>query len=372
MINEIYNFTISVLAAVMFILGLMFWQLDACRDCESHNYRRASLMMIFAYCFFGFVNLVELLSKYLNSESDDVLLFQIATLIVSASQAFMMTYAMILLINASFVTRRTILNEVIPIFLVSVTVATAYVTMPVASVKIFVYLFVLFYVYLLIKYTLLFVKIYRECLQKLNNFFSGQEPERLRWVYFSFFIALGLGIITLITGVLPSMYIGLVSSIFCLLFYSFFAIRFFNYGYVFKKNWEALSEDNQVERKKLSSVVTRAIEVNLKEWIDKKQYLISGITIEEVSAQIGTNNKYLSVYINKYMGKTFREWINDLKIREAKVLLLVYPEMTVNEIALRTGFANQSNFGRQFLKHAKESPGTWRKKTKLQPIVSGT
>ena len=362
MINDIYNFTISVLAAVLFVFGLLFRCLDACRDRESHNYRMASIMMIFAYCFFGFVNLMELLSKYLSPENDDVLLFQTAALIVSVSQAFMMTYSMILLIDVSLVTRRTILNEAIPILIVSVTVSAAYFLMPDASVKIFVYLFMLFYVYLLIKYTRLFMKAYRECLHKLNNFFSCREPERLRWVNFSFFTALGLGITTFIAGILPSMLVGIVISILCLLFYGFFAIRFFNYGYVFKENMKALSVDNRMEEKKLSSVVISAIETNLKEWIEKKQYLTPGVTIEEASAQIGTNIKYLSVYINKYKGKTFREWINDLKIGEAKDLLLKYPEMTVNEIALRTGFANQSNFGRQFLKHTEKSPGAWRRK----------
>jgi len=223
MIVEIYFFTILMLTAIIFILGLMFWRLDAYRNHEFHNYRPASRMMIHTYGFFGFFK---------------------------------------------------------------------------------------FNVYFLKKYTRPFI----------------------------------------------------------LLFYNFFAIRFFNCGSVLKKESEDLSVADRVEKEKLSFAVTNTIEVNLKEWVEKKQYLISGITIEEVSAQIGTNIKYLSVYINKYKGKTFREWINDLKIGEAKVLLLVYPEMTVNEIALRTGFANQSNFGRQFLKHTKESPGAWRKKAELRTI----
>ncbi|MDR2680452.1 MAG: helix-turn-helix domain-containing protein [Tannerella sp.] len=71
--------------------------------------------------------------------------------------------------------------------------------------------------------------------------------------------------------------------------------------------------------------------------------------------------EYLFLYINQRLNKSFRTWINELRIDEAKRLLSSSPELTVNEIADRTGFANQSNFGRQFLKQTGYTPGAWRK-----------
>jgi AraC-like DNA-binding protein len=47
---------------------------------------------------------------------------------------------------------------------------------------------------------------------------------------------------------------------------------------------------------------------------------------------------------------TFREWINQLRIEEAKNLLRQYPDKTINEIAQLTGFSDKSNFIRLFRK----------------------
>jgi AraC-like DNA-binding protein len=61
------------------------------------------------------------------------------------------------------------------------------------------------------------------------------------------------------------------------------------------------------------------------------------------------------------MNRTFREWINFLRIEEAMHLLTEHPDMTVSEIALRTGFASQSHFGQQFRAITGSSPSNWRK-----------
>jgi AraC family transcriptional regulator len=60
------------------------------------------------------------------------------------------------------------------------------------------------------------------------------------------------------------------------------------------------------------------------------------------------------------MNLTFREWINRLRIEEAKRLLLDFPDMNVSEIALQTGFATQSHFSQQFRTITNLSPSNWR------------
>jgi AraC-like DNA-binding protein len=111
----------------------------------------------------------------------------------------------------------------------------------------------------------------------------------------------------------------------------------------------------------------KSFEPKLKIWLDEKQFLQSGITIEDIAAKIGTNRRYLSEHINAGTGKTFRQWINELRIEEAKKLMRQKPEMSVNEVAGTVGFVNNSHFGRQFRLFTSTTPNEWRKNQSCRP-----
>jgi AraC-like DNA-binding protein len=361
--TNIYLAVTLALAATLFAFGLLFYAL--CRHTESPVYRKALRMMIFTYCFFGLVNVLELAGHASRPDADNILMFRITTLMVAVCQAFLFTFTMILLVNAAYVTRRRVTCELVPVLGLSAAFSVACFTLPALFVEIFAGLFTGFYVYLLIKYIRLFALTWRDGLRKLDNFFSGWEAEHLKWVNFSFYAALSVGLLALATSLTPGIRIGIVCSAIYYVFYVGFAIRFIGHGFVYKKLEEALTEDNGAEATEnenpLPSAGANAIETGLKNWMEEKRYLQSGITISDVSRHVGTNNKYLSLYINQRLNRSFRTWINELRIDEARRLLSSNPELTVNEIADRTGFASQSNFGRQFLKQTGYTPGAWRK-----------
>jgi AraC-like DNA-binding protein len=172
-------------------------------------------------------------------------------------------------------------------------------------------------------------------------------------------------LLALATSLAPGIRIGIVCSAIYYVFYVAFAIRFIGHGFVYKRLEEALAEDSAAEEPEnknlLPPVTADAIEAGLKNWKEEKRYLQSGITISDVSRHIATNNKYLSLYINQRQNKSFRAWINELRIDEAKRLLRSNPELTVNEIARRTGFAKNNHFYDLFLKNVKQTPAAWRK-----------
>ncbi|MDR2423098.1 MAG: helix-turn-helix domain-containing protein [Prevotellaceae bacterium] len=80
-----------------------------------------------------------------------------------------------------------------------------------------------------------------------------------------------------------------------------------------------------------------------------------------MAKQLHTNRQYLSSYINTSRKQTFRNWIGELRINEAKNLMLQNPNMTITEIAARTSISEMSNFTRQFSKQTGLSPRVWRK-----------
>ena len=353
MINEIYTALTTALATALLVLGILFYSLSL--NAENRVFKIVLRLMTFTYCFFGLVNILELWGRVDLSENDDILFFQAVTLVVAVSQAFLFAHTLILLIHAAYITRKRMVREVAFLFTFSTVFVVACLILPDVWKKVGVWMFILFYVYLLIKYTRIFVSTYRMCLQKMDNFFSGSEAEHLRWVSFSFFAALSIGVLALLASLFPNLLVGTLCSAIYFCFYLYFACRLINYDRFYRKIEEVLSDETilpelQNEDKTTTILISKPFETNLKIWLDKKYFLQPGVTIESVALQVGTNRSYFSEYINSVKGKTFRQWINELRIDEAKKLMIENPKMTLNELALQVGYSDKSHFIRQFSK----------------------
>lgn len=368
MIREIYYFSALLLAILLASFAFIFLFLNVCRKNEIRDYCIASKMMAATYLIFAFVNFMEFMSRTTIEEPNETLIFQLATLIIAVSQAFLFTYSMILLINALYITRRRIWSELLSIIAFSITGIIAISILPKTLVTIFIYLFTLFYIWLLIKYTRFFLIVYHAHKQELENFYSGMEPERLKWIKLSFFAALGIGVSALFVSLFPHIYISLLCQWIYLLFYVYFAIRFLNYAFTFKNVKQTVVEANkpETEDRSLPTAAALHIETKIEEWIADKGFLQSDLNLNDLSQLLGANNKYLSIYINSKKQMTFREWINDLRIKEAKVLLLKNPDTSIKDISYDLGFGSHAHFGKLFLKSTGSTPQTWRNKNGTQ------
>ncbi|MDE6443914.1 MAG: helix-turn-helix domain-containing protein [Muribaculaceae bacterium] len=71
--------------------------------------------------------------------------------------------------------------------------------------------------------------------------------------------------------------------------------------------------------------------------------------------------KHLSSVVKEISGRTAGDWIENYVVMEAKVLLKT-TDLTIQEIALKLNFANQSFFGKYFKHHTGCSPTSYRKK----------
>lgn len=84
---------------------------------------------------------------------------------------------------------------------------------------------------------------------------------------------------------------------------------------------------------------------------EQKIYLKPGITISDVSTAMGTNDKYISLSVNKYARMNFNHYINTLRVQEAKKILLEpNRDISIQDIAMVCGFGNASSFIRVFKK----------------------
>ena len=85
----------------------------------------------------------------------------------------------------------------------------------------------------------------------------------------------------------------------------------------------------------------------------QNHYLQNNITIQSLSEEFETNNKYLSKVIKKYRKKTFIQYINDLRIEYAIHQLQIDKKLrnyTIMALTKEFGFNNTESFSSAFMK----------------------
>lgn len=98
------------------------------------------------------------------------------------------------------------------------------------------------------------------------------------------------------------------------------------------------------------------------DWIENKGYLAPGLTLLQVAEQLSTNRTYLSQYINSNYGCNFNAWLAQLRIDEAKHMLLSSPALSIDRIAYNAGFSSKAHFINTFKSCEGTTPGRWREK----------
>ncbi|CEG28555.1 helix-turn-helix domain-containing protein [Bacillus sp. B-jedd] len=83
------------------------------------------------------------------------------------------------------------------------------------------------------------------------------------------------------------------------------------------------------------------------------------LTLEKVTNAIGISYAYYSHILMKKYGMTFRQLLNETRVKEAKKLL-AKSQLSVKEIAAETGFRNANYFARIFKKQTGMAPREYR------------
>ena len=107
---------------------------------------------------------------------------------------------------------------------------------------------------------------------------------------------------------------------------------------------------------------------HLQNFEDQKAYLRPRITIGALAKKFNTNSRYLSFIVNKNKGKTFVQYINDLRINYLIKRLdedeQFRNQYTVKAMANEIGFTNSDALGRAFVKSKKERFSKYLKKVR--------
>ncbi len=82
----------------------------------------------------------------------------------------------------------------------------------------------------------------------------------------------------------------------------------------------------------------------------EKLFLYPNLKVSDLSARLHSNRNYIYHAINVEMGISFSDYINGLRVNYAAQLLEDHPEMSINDVMMKSGFSSSSAFYRNFKK----------------------
>ncbi len=91
----------------------------------------------------------------------------------------------------------------------------------------------------------------------------------------------------------------------------------------------------------------------------EKPYLNKGFSKSDLSEALGSNQNYISKAFNDVLKTSFTSHVNDLRVEEAKELL-INTDDKMFAIALNTGFTSNNSFTRVFKQHTNRTPAEFR------------
>lgn len=225
-----------------------------------------------------------------------------------------------------------------------------------------------------------FSKTYKDCVKKLEVYYDDEEDHKIRWVRFCYVIMMLTQMFVLVYLLLPSgmmkIYIAFYS-----LFLLYFTANFISFLGSHKLLLDAFAyktlsgqdlmelinsrKEKKAGRKKVEVAGSNEMEFvrldrTLDKWVKDKRFREYDKSREEIADELGTSKDLLHIYFTTRMGVDFRTWRTQLRIEDAKVLLLEKKNVSINVVGEMAGFSDRANFYRQFVKFVGCSPKEWR------------
>lgn len=203
----------------------------------------------------------------------------------------------------------------------------------------------------------------------LDSSYSNTDKMDGRWIWevIASFIAYLLLYVSIYVFASPSIVSDTFFYLFSLCIWAFLLFKIMNYEIpkMLQDYWRKEEDGKEKEEEEEKSGDGRyrrysatKIEVKIGHAFEEdKVYLNPELTINDLAAACHTNRTYLSEYLNKECRCTFYDYVNRYRIEHAVIPLLEKEgaEMTLNEIAVRTGFGSISSLRRAFRKYTGRS-----------------
>ncbi len=192
------------------------------------------------------------------------------------------------------------------------------------------------------------LKEYRKCTKEIENYFD--EGPDMRWMYSTLIVSFIMSVSTIGVLYIPFLqkpYYFILPIIYIYLTFKVVGFATKKIDVVRRKNLYMEKEPEPVKKEKSQDLASK-ISPLVEEWVNEKKFCREGLTIKDVAMEMGTNQNYLSQYLNNCLNKTFQVWLNTLRIEESKTLLTSPEKISIEEIGIRVGIPQNYNFSRWF------------------------
>ena len=96
----------------------------------------------------------------------------------------------------------------------------------------------------------------------------------------------------------------------------------------------------------------------------------TALSLTEIAEHAKCCSSYLSEHFHEKMGMTIKQYINIMRLKHAKKLL-ISTDLPIMSICFECGFSSLASFNRNFLEHEKTSPSAYRKSFNSNTILNG-
>lgn len=235
-----------------------------------------------------------------------------------------------------------------------------------------------------VTYIVYFDKAYKHSLKELENYYDEDESHKIKWVRFCYIISMLTNIFILVYLCFYwfldyKMAVAALYTVWYLVYMLYLTSNFISFIGSHKLVLDAFAHraltgqdirQRRVERKaartnesgeeSLNDKEAARLERALQKWVDEKNYRKYDMSREEIASQLKTSKEFLHHYFLNRLGVDFKTWRTQLRIEDAKKMLLEDKKISTNLVGEMCGFSDRSNFHRQFVKIVGCSPREWR------------
>ena len=223
-----------------------------------------------------------------------------------------------------------------------------------------------------VTYIVYFDKAYKHSLKELENYYDEDESHKIKWVRFCYIISMLTNIFILVYLCFYwfldyKMAVAALYTVWYLVYMLYLTSNFISFIGSHKLVLDAFAHraltgqdirQRRVERKaartnesgeeSLNDKEAARLERALQKWVDEKNYRKYDMSREEIASQLKTSKEFLHHYFLNRLGVDFKTWRTQLRIEDAKKMLLEDRKISTNLVGEMCGFSDRSNFHRQF------------------------
>ena len=378
-VDMVFNIELSLIIGIItsFVLGFLLLLIKVPQTEYSGKIARTKDTI--AVCFMACSLLFYVTLRY-SGIPDYTIFSSMMLFVVTAISSAVLSYSLINLLDESYIRNDKFYLNVGVVIAFSLLLMKSFwweeKWLRITAVAVCIVLFII----QCIVHITMFNKVYKESVKQLELYYDEEEDQKLKWIRFCYIIMMLTQMFILVYLLLPN---GLmkVYAAFYSLFMLYFSANFISFlgshklildAFAYKtlsgqdliqkisENRRRGGKHREMSSEDFNEAEFRRLERSLDKWVEQKKFREYDKSREDIAKELQTTKDVLHLYFVTKMGMDFKTWRTELRVNEAKKLLLDSKELSINIIGEMSGFSDRSNFHRQFVKIVGCSPKQWR------------